>query len=137
MVKKRWRIRSCARHTNAHKSRLFFNFWFLSELPTRIKDYKNINKQNFFVKQLKIVFQIKMLPLWPSINPSLIGSLLIDQGSGTASNEEQEIKWVYRILKNLKFFTEIMMLQCTWRRTTNIFKSCWSNCTRYYTTWKT
>lgn len=35
--------------------------------------------------------QIKMLPMWPSINPSLIGSLM-NNGATGATNEEQEIR---------------------------------------------
>lgn len=34
-----------------------------------------------------------MLPLWPSINPSLIGSLILNNGNSEVTNEEQEIRW--------------------------------------------
>jgi hypothetical protein len=34
---------------------------------------------------------LKMIPLWPGLNPSLIGSLM-NNGTTAASNEEQEIR---------------------------------------------
>lgn len=48
-----------------------------------------------------------MLPLWPSINsnPSLIGSLM-NNGATGATNEEQEIRWIWigQVLIHLKVF---------------------------------
>ena len=48
------------------------------------------NKQIDFSLGYSKISQLKMLPLWPSINPSLIGSLM-NSGTSATTNEEQEI----------------------------------------------
>lgn len=54
--------------------------------PSRIAD-----QRNFQSKICKSIWIFQMLPLWPSINPSLIGSLM-NNGTPSATNEEQEIR---------------------------------------------